>query len=55
MALLLGSIGAATMGLMGCGGGFDKNTLPPSKTYTITVTGTSGEETQTTTVQLTVE
>jgi hypothetical protein len=55
LMLLLGGLGAATMGLMGCGGGFDKNTLPPAKTYTIIVTGTSGEQTQTTTVQLTVE
>jgi hypothetical protein len=50
--LLLGAMGAATMGLMGCGAGFAQ--FQP-KTYTITVTGTSGEQTQTTTVQLTVE
>jgi hypothetical protein len=52
LALLLGAMGAATMGLMGCGAGFAQ--VQP-KTYTITVTGTSGEQTQTTTVQLTVE
>jgi hypothetical protein len=52
LALLLAAIGAATMGLMGCGAGFAQ--VQP-KTYTITVTGTSGEQTQTTTVQLTVE
>jgi hypothetical protein len=52
MMLLLGAMGAATMGLMGCGAGFAQ--VQP-KTYTITVTGTSGEQTQTTTVTLTVE
>jgi sugar lactone lactonase YvrE len=52
LALLLGAMGAATMGLMGCGAGFAQY---QPKTYTITVTGTSGTQTQTTTVQLTVE
>ncbi len=51
--LMLASLGALTA-LSGCGGGF---ALPGSngKTYSITVTGTSGAEQQTTTVQLTVQ
>jgi uncharacterized repeat protein (TIGR01451 family) len=51
--LMLASLGALTA-LSGCGGGFG---LPGSngKTYTITVTGTSGAEQQSTTVQLTVQ
>jgi hypothetical protein len=51
--LLLASFGAATV-LSGCGGGF---ALPGSgtKSYTITVTGTSGETQQSTTVQLKVQ
>jgi uncharacterized repeat protein (TIGR01451 family) len=52
LVLLLASLGAATFGLMGCGAGFAQ--LQP-KTYTITVTGTSGVSTASTTVQLTVE
>jgi hypothetical protein len=53
MVLLIASLGALTA-LSGCGGGF---ALPGSaaKTYTVTVTGTSGAEQQTTTVQLTVQ
>jgi len=51
--LLLASLGAVTA-LSGCGGGF---ALPGSgaKNYTITVTGTSGETQQSTTVQLKVQ
>jgi len=51
--LMFASLGALTA-LSGCGGGF---ALPGSngKTYSITVTGTSGAEQQTTTVQLTVQ
>jgi hypothetical protein len=52
LVLLLASLGAATFGLMGCGAGFAQ--IQP-KTYTITVTGTSGASTASTTVQLTVE
>jgi Domain of unknown function DUF11/Putative binding domain, N-terminal len=52
LILLLISMGAATFGLMGCGAGFAQ--IQP-KTYTITVTGTSGAATASTTVQLTVE
>jgi hypothetical protein len=53
MALLLfASLGAFTA-LTACGGGFAY--IAPSQSYTITVTGTSGAETQTTTVQLTVQ
>jgi ABC-type glycerol-3-phosphate transport system substrate-binding protein len=50
--LLIASLGAFTV-LTSCGGGFGL-TAPP-QSYTITVTGTSGTEVQTTTVQLTVE
>jgi uncharacterized repeat protein (TIGR01451 family) len=51
--LILASLGALTA-LSGCGGGF---ALPGSngKTYSITVTGTSDAEQQSTTVQLTVQ
>jgi trimeric autotransporter adhesin len=52
LVLFLASLGAATFGLMGCGAGFAQ--IKPT-TYTITVTGTSGESTASTTVQLTVE
>jgi len=45
----LGGIGA----LGGCGGGF--SLVPPTQTYTVTVTGTSGAIQQSTTVQLTVQ
>jgi lipopolysaccharide export LptBFGC system permease protein LptF len=48
--LLIGSLGALTA-LSGCGGGFSL----PAHSYTVTVTGTSGADIQTTTVQLTVE
>ncbi len=50
--LLLASLGAFTA-LTACGGGFGLTT--PSQSYTITVTGTSGTDVQTTTVQLTVQ
>jgi sugar lactone lactonase YvrE len=51
--LLIGSLSAHTA-LAGCGGGF---ALPgaASQNYAITVTGTSGADVQTTTVQLTVQ
>jgi hypothetical protein len=51
--LIFASLGALTA-LSGCGGGF---ALPGSngKSYSITVTGTSGAEQQTPTVQLTVQ
>jgi hypothetical protein len=51
--LLIASLSALTA-LSGCGGGF---ALPgaASQSYTITVTGTSGADVQTTTVQLTVQ
>jgi sugar lactone lactonase YvrE len=49
--LMLASLGALT--LSGCGGGFYSGSA--SHSYTITVTGTSGTDVQTTTVQLTVE
>jgi MYXO-CTERM domain-containing protein len=48
--LLVASLGALTI-LSGCGGGFSLPQVP----YTITVTGTSGNITQTTTVQLTLQ
>jgi NHL repeat len=47
----LASLGAAAA-LTGCGGGFALNV---SQTYTLTVTGTSGTDTHSTTVQLTVQ
>jgi N-acetylneuraminic acid mutarotase len=50
--LLIASLGALTS-LTACGGGFAL--IAPSKSYTITVTGTSGTEVQATTVQLTVQ
>lgn len=43
---------AGALSLMGCGGGFG---LKTSQTYTLTITGTSGTDTHSTTVQLTVE
>ena len=53
--LLFASLTALTA-LSGCGGGFGLvSGGPASASYTITVTGTSGETQQTTTVQLTVQ
>jgi hypothetical protein len=53
--LLFASLTAITA-LSGCGGGFGLgNVIPPPSSYTVTVTGTSGENVQTTTVQLTVQ
>jgi trimeric autotransporter adhesin len=51
-ALLLASLGTLTA-LSGCGGGF--KFIPPPQTYTLSITGTSGDDTHSTTVQLTVE
>ena len=50
VAALLSLAGAAS--LMGCGGGFG---LKTSQAYTLTITGASGTDTHSTTVQLTVE
>jgi hypothetical protein len=50
--IALATIGAATV-LTGCGGGFGAGAT--AKTYNITITGTSGETIQTTTVQLIVK
>jgi hypothetical protein len=50
--LLVASLGTLTA-LSGCGGGF--KFVPPSQTYTLTITGTSGNDTHSTTVQLTVQ
>jgi hypothetical protein len=50
--LLIASLSALTA-LSGCGGGF--TLTKSSQSYTITVTGTSGADVQTTTVQLTVQ
>ena len=53
--LLVCSLGAIAA-MSGCGGGFGLGNLtPPPASYTITVTGTSGANSQTTTVQLTVQ
>jgi len=55
LALLLASLGTFTA-LTGCGGGFGTTASTPAATnYNITVTGSSGSEQQSTTVQLTVE
>jgi len=51
---LFASLGALTV-LSGCGGGFAGSSGAPATSYTITVTGTSGAEQQTTAVQLTVQ
>ena len=51
--LFLASFGAAGA-LSGCGGGFNFSNNN-GKTYTITITGASGAEQQTTTVQLKVQ
>jgi hypothetical protein len=50
VAALASLAGAAS--LMGCGGGFG---LKTSQTYTLTITGTSGTDTHSTTEQLTVQ
>jgi N-acetylneuraminic acid mutarotase len=50
--LLIASLGAFTA-LTACGGGFAF--ISPAQSYSITVTGTSGTDVQTTTVQLTVQ
>jgi ABC-type glycerol-3-phosphate transport system substrate-binding protein len=52
--LLVGIASLATAAaLTGCGGGF---ALPQtSQSYTLTITGTSGSDTHSTTVQLTVQ
>jgi hypothetical protein len=52
--LLLASL-TAVAALSGCGGGFGLATVAPPASYNVTVTGTSGADIQTTTVQLTVE
>jgi hypothetical protein len=54
MLLIVGLVSmAAAISLSACGGGFALTNQ--SKTYTITVTGASGTDTHTTTVQLTVQ
>jgi hypothetical protein len=52
--LLVASLGAVAA-LSGCGGGFGLAKVIQPQSYTVTVTGTSGADIQTTTVQLTVE
>jgi hypothetical protein len=57
LLLLIASLGVFTA-LTACGGGFGANGVNNSTTpenYTVTVTGTSGDTQQTTTVQITVE
>jgi hypothetical protein len=54
MLLVVGLVSlASALTLMGCGAGFAL--VQPSQTYTITITGTSGTDIHTTTVQLTVQ
>jgi len=54
MLLVVGLVSlASALTLMGCGAGFAL--VQPSQTYTITITGTSGTDTHSTTVQLTVQ
>lgn len=53
LCVLIGSI--TVLGASGCGGGFGLSTPPKSATtYTVTITGTSGPLTHSTTVQITV-
>jgi sugar lactone lactonase YvrE len=54
--MILAALGIGAWAMTGCGGGFafPTKTTPP-QTYTITVTGTSGETTHSTTVTLTVQ
>jgi len=52
--LFIASLGAFTA-LIACGGGFGLDTRSNAQSYTVTVTGTSGQEQQSTTVQLTVQ
>jgi hypothetical protein len=44
---------AGAVSLMGCGGGW--GLTPPAQTYTLNITGSSGSDTHSTTVQLTVQ
>ena len=53
LALLLFALFGLFTALTACGGGFALT--QPAQSYTITVTGTSGTDVQTTTVQLTVQ
>jgi ABC-type glycerol-3-phosphate transport system substrate-binding protein len=55
LALLLFATLGAFASLTACGGGFGFDAGTSATSYTITVTGTSGDDQQTTTVQLTVE
>jgi hypothetical protein len=55
LAILLFASLTAVAALSGCGGGFGLATVAPPASYNVTVTGTSGADIQTTTVQLTVE
>jgi hypothetical protein len=56
-SLLLAFVAVAALGaaaaLTGCGGGF--SAFQPSQSYTLTVTGTSGTDSHSTTVHLTVQ
>ena len=52
LVLALASLAGAAS-LMGCGGGF--GLVSETQSYTLTITGTSGTDTHSTTVQLTVQ
>jgi hypothetical protein len=53
--LILAGLGLTSLAVMGCGGGFAlPKPTPAGQTYTVTITGASGEDTHSTTVKLTV-
>jgi hypothetical protein len=55
LVLALASLGVGTSLLTGCGGGFANTPSTQARTYTVTVTGTSGSFQASTTVTLVVE
>lgn len=55
LAVALSILGATTLLVTGCGGGFSNTPATPAGNYTITVTGTSGSFSASTTVTLVVQ